>query len=219
MTMISDSSRSQALQIVEALRKGIPPVRGVEEYSVGHERLLAGIRSFHLSTLSEQGLIRFVSGSWGSGKTHFFRVLRDAAFAEQCLVSNVELDVGSAALNRFEKVFGAIVSHVASAEFFEGDDQTDCMPFGRVLEHALRRLGGQASDGTADPANEAYVRASERLMVANAIDIDFRKMVQHYCARSSPTRQTPEASPKSGAKSCNGSLATAHQGTFARNST
>ncbi|MCY7385597.1 MAG: ATP-binding protein [Microcoleus sp. CAN_BIN18] len=67
-------------QVVESLRKGIPPQRGVDLYSVGNEKLILGIKRFHLSAIGEGGLIRFISGSWGAGKTHFFRLLREVAF-------------------------------------------------------------------------------------------------------------------------------------------
>ena len=55
----------------------MPPQRGVDQYSVGNEKLIAGVKRFHLSAISDGGIIRFVSGSWGAGKTHFFRLLRD----------------------------------------------------------------------------------------------------------------------------------------------
>lgn len=36
-------------QIIESLRRGTPPERGVDLYSVGHEKLIEGIKKFHLS--------------------------------------------------------------------------------------------------------------------------------------------------------------------------
>jgi len=66
--------RSIAIQIVEKLRQGQPPKRGVDRYSVGHEKLIDGIKRYHLDGIENRGIIRFISGSWGSGKTHFFRL-------------------------------------------------------------------------------------------------------------------------------------------------
>ena len=109
-----------ATQIVESLRKGVPPQRGVNLYSVGNDKLLEGIERYHLSGIGDRGIIRFVSGSWGAGKTHFFRQLRELAFQSNCLVSNVELDVNSAALNKFESVFSAIVRQIATPSLFAG---------------------------------------------------------------------------------------------------
>jgi len=111
-------TRIVATQVVESLRKGIPPQRGVDLYSVGNEKLIDGIKKYHLSGIGDRGIIRFVSGSWGAGKTHFFRLLREVAFQHDCLVSNVELDLNSAALNKFERVFYAIVSRIQTATYY-----------------------------------------------------------------------------------------------------
>ena len=56
-----------ATQVVESLRKGIPPQIGVDLYSVGNEKLIEGIQKRHLSGISDRGIIRFISGSWGGG--------------------------------------------------------------------------------------------------------------------------------------------------------
>ena len=98
------SEEIQCQNIVESLRNGIPPQKGVGQYSVGNENLIDGVRKRHLSGIESRGIIRFISGSWGTGKTHFFRELREVGFEEGLLVSNVELDVNNAALDKFEKV-------------------------------------------------------------------------------------------------------------------
>ena len=67
------NQQSIALQVIESLRKGIPPQRGVDLYSIGNEKLIEGIKKYHFSAMNKGGIIRFVSGSWGAGKTHFFR--------------------------------------------------------------------------------------------------------------------------------------------------
>ncbi len=101
-----------AIQVSESLRKGIPPQRGVDLYSVGNEKLIEGIKQRHIHGIGERGIIRFISGSWGAGKTHFFRLLREIAFQNNCLVSNVQLNVDDAALNKFERVFYAIIRNI-----------------------------------------------------------------------------------------------------------
>ena len=58
-----------ARQVIESLRKGVPPQRGVDLYSVGNEKLIDGVKRFHLWAISDGGIIRFVSGSWGAGKS------------------------------------------------------------------------------------------------------------------------------------------------------
>jgi chromosomal replication initiation ATPase DnaA len=41
---------------------------------VGHEKLIKGVKRHHLSQIADQGLILFINGSYGSGKTHLAHV-------------------------------------------------------------------------------------------------------------------------------------------------
>jgi len=183
--------RNLAVQVLESLRKGIPPQRGVELYSVGNEKLIDGIKKYHLSGISDRGIIRFISGSWGSGKTHFFRLLREVAFQHDCLVSSVELDLNSAALNKFEKVFYAIVSHVLTPTYYSEHERIETAQFRTVLQESLAYLSTGSRLIANKIAHEQFVKASELLMSNHAIDIDFKKMVQHYWQTFLPESAAP----------------------------
>ena len=63
--------QAEALEVIESLRKGIPPKRYTSRYTSGTEDFLTKVRKFHLESASTRGKLRFVSGSWGAGKTHF----------------------------------------------------------------------------------------------------------------------------------------------------
>ena len=166
-------------QIVESLRKGVPPQRGVEQYSIGNEKLIEGVKRFHLSAISDQGIIRFVSGSWGAGKTHFFRLLRDVAFESECLVSNVELNVNDAPLNKFEMVFYSIVRNIATPSYYAEGKEQFAAPFAAVLTEALAFLstGTRTLDGL---THDQFTKATDALIADPGIDIDFKKIVQEY---------------------------------------
>lgn len=180
-----------ATQIVESLRRGIPPQRGVALYSVGNEKLIEGIKKRHLPGISDRGIIRFISGSWGAGKTHFFRVLREVAFQNDCLVSNVELDTTNAALNKFQRVFYAIISSVASPAYYATHGTGGVAPFGSVLQESLAFLATGCRDVEGAFTHEHYVKASELLMSNHNIDIDFKKMVQKYWETFLPEAADP----------------------------
>ncbi|KKG12533.1 BREX system ATP-binding domain-containing protein [Methanosarcina sp. 2.H.A.1B.4] len=164
--------------IIEALRRGLPPERGVGLYSVGHEKLINGIKRFHLSQIPEVGKIRFVSGSWGSGKTHFFRLLREVAFSENCLVSNVELNVNEAPLNKFERVFYSIVRNITTPSSYE-IGIVEASPFSNVVFEALSKFGDRGENDE-EISYETYAKACEILMANKGIDIDFKKIIQEY---------------------------------------
>jgi hypothetical protein len=169
-----------ARQVIESLRKGIPPQRGVDLYSVGNEKLIEGVKRFHLSAISDGGIIRFVSGSWGAGKTHFFRLLREVAFKEECLVSNVELNVNDAPLNKFEMVFYSIVRNIATPSYYAEGNEQQAAPFGTVLLESLAFLASGERSLPLPLAHEQYMKAIDALMATSAIDIDFKKIVQEY---------------------------------------
>jgi len=169
-----------ALSVIESLRNGIPPQRGTNLYSVGYEKLMEGIKKHHLQGIEDRGVIRFISGSWGAGKTHFFRLLRDVIFADKCLVSNVELSVNDAPLNKFERVFYGIIRNVMTPSIYNEDNPTESAPFGRVVRESLLNLGKSPSMTSNEINHEAYSLASQKLMADESIDIDFKKMIQKY---------------------------------------
>lgn len=167
--------------IINALRSGNPPKgSGVDRYSVGNEKLIGGMKKYHLSQIRDVGKIRFISGSWGSGKTHFFRIIRDLAFQENSIVSNVELTIDSTPFNKFEQVFYSIVRNISTPEFYQENPSGDVIPFGSLVEESLRHLGGSEPDASEDITHEQFSKAEEKLMANKGIDIDFKKMIQHY---------------------------------------
>ena len=180
-----------ANQVVDKLRTGIPPQRGVDLYSVGNEKLMEGVKKFHLSGVSDRGIIRFVSGSWGAGKTHFFRQLREIAFQNDCLVSNVELDVNSAALNKFQSVFATIIRQIATPSYYAGHTMLEAAPFGTVVRESLAWLATGKREVGDEISYEQYTKSAEALMGDHAIDIDFKKMILKYWETFLPEAPDP----------------------------
>src|SRR5437868_13899865 len=126
---IETLSPQAAEDIIEDLRHGIPPRRYVSLYSVGEGEFLEGVRKRHLESASGAGRIRFISGSWGSGKTHFLRLLREKAFDTNYLVATVELSRDETPFNKFEEVFYRIVRSITSPEMYEAGDLSSANAF------------------------------------------------------------------------------------------
>ena len=169
--------RSQAEEVIESLRKGIPPKRYTSHYTSGTEDFLNKVRKFHLESASTAGRLRFVSGSWGAGKTHFLRLLREQAFDARYLVSTVELNVDSTPFNKFEQVFYDIVRNITSPEMYSEGQFDFAAPFGEVLRRAL--LGPH--NGTSDAvSHERLQEQKDKLFAAEEIDIDVRRIVAQF---------------------------------------
>ena len=170
-------SQAAALEVVERLRAGIPPKRYVSSYSTGNEEFLQNVRKRHLESSSTSGKIRFVSGSWGSGKTHFLRLLREEAFDAGYLVSTVELNVDETPFNKFEQVFFDIIRNITSPEMYLEGDLGRAVPFAEVLRRALFKAAAGDQDSV---SHERFQEAKETLFADNAIDIDFRRIVTQF---------------------------------------
>lgn len=167
--------------IINRLRNGVPPELGVERYSVGHEDLLSGFKRYLLSGAASSGVIRFVSGSWGSGKTHLFRLLRNAAYDDGFLVSNVQLTSDETPLSSFEKVFSSIVRQISTPTLLEQVlAQENQSPLGDVFEESLRFLGTGDRTSSGPITVEQYHAASAKLTADRGIDNDLRKVVDLY---------------------------------------
>ncbi len=174
---LSDIGHAEAAEVIESLRKGIPPRRYVSSYTSGTEGFLNKVRAYHLEGSSTRGKIRFVSGSWGSGKTHFLRLLREQAFDAGYLVSTVELNADSTPFNKFEQVFFDIVRNITSPEMYREGQMDFAAPFGEVLR---RTLLGAPTCGDDAVSHDRLTELKDRLFAAEDIDIDLRRAVSQF---------------------------------------
>lgn len=172
--------KKQAKRIIESLKKGIPPIHGVKYFSVGNEDFLRAIKEEYLTELEDSGTIRFISGSWGSGKTHFFSLMRELSFEEKCLVSNVQLSPNSAALNKFEQVFAEIIRNITTPNSYSPNQNQEINSHRHLLNESLNYLANGNNSFKPAFTHEEYVAAKNKLMSDQTIDIDFRKMVLAY---------------------------------------
>lgn len=184
-TNIDELDELVAYEIIEKLRTGVPPRRYTSLYSSGLEEFIGNVRKRHLDQRSNTGRIRFVSGSWGSGKTHLFRLLAEQAFNANYLVSTVELSNNEAPFDRFEMVLASIMRNIASEDTELRGDGTN--PFGEMLGLHLQKIAER--DDLDMPSVVQGER--DRLMAEGAIDIEIRRVVAAYWETFLP--ETPEA--------------------------
>lgn len=95
-------------------------------------------------------------------------------------MSNVELAANSAALNKFEQVFYAIIANVSTPSSLAEETQTEVAPFGVVIRESLAYLATGNRVMGSEAMYEQYSKAVEALMADHSIDIDFKKMIQKY---------------------------------------
>ncbi len=98
----------QARAIIEDLRKGSVPADYVPFFTVGRDRWLTFIQDDLKNYIAEGGAkVRFLSGDYGDGKTHFMSIIRHMALESDFAVSFVVL-TREVPIHKFEAVYQAI---------------------------------------------------------------------------------------------------------------
>jgi P-loop Domain of unknown function (DUF2791) len=189
---LSDLDEETSLDIIDKLRNGLPPRRYASLYSSGMETFVANVRKHHLDRRSSSGRIRFVSGSWGSGKTHLFRLLAEQAFNANYLVSTVELSRNEAPFNKFELVLASILRNIASHE--TEVERGTASPLGEILRLHLFAVADR--DEIDFPSALAAER--DRILADTSIDIDMRRVVVAYWETFWPDPTIPGLSERRG---------------------
>lgn len=175
--------QAHAEAIIDSLRFGRPPVIGVHEYSAGDQKFLDSIKRRHLQNLNDvRSKLRFVSGSWGSGKTHLLARIRDMAFDANCLVSSIQLDRHTVPFEQFERLFYGIVKSISMPSI----DQS-VAPLSDVLLSEVFRKHLFGTDSGDLIETEACDEACQHLMSRREIDYDFRKVVCEFWRTYLPT--------------------------------
>src|ERR1051326_2459268 len=98
---------------VRRLRAGIVPPDDLESLSVGYGSITSLVKC-RLAALSENSPAEalFVTGEWGSGKSHLLSFVRAAAGARSIPVSSIDLNARSAALNYPQRLYPIIAENL-----------------------------------------------------------------------------------------------------------
>ena len=109
-------SAKEAATIINDLRKGIPPSKGISHISVGRTKLFGSIRSDLGRVAGGSSMVRFLNADLGQGKTHLLYLIRDFAFSQDFVVSTVTLSQSTSPLHQLLDVYRAILWGLRTAE-------------------------------------------------------------------------------------------------------
>lgn len=109
-------SQREAIQIINSLRKGIPPSSNVAAFSVGRGNLLDRLRKDLQSVGGGSSQVQFMNADVGAGKTHSLYLLRENAFRQGFVVSTVTLSQSSCPLYDFMTVYHQIMWNLRTSE-------------------------------------------------------------------------------------------------------
>ncbi len=156
----------QARLIIEQLRKGSVPVEYVPFFTVGRKNWLTFIEDDLENYIGQGGAkVRFISGDFGDGKTHFMSVIRNIALEKEFAVSFVVL-TREVPIHKFETVYQTIVRQLKGN--FKGKGIRN------LLSAWLETLAQKAPAQAKKKENKAYlVHLTKKLRDIKGIDINF----------------------------------------------
>lgn len=115
--MISPQRRRE---IIDALRRGTVPQRGLDAFAVGTDRIEAAIRSELDAVAAGGAQFKAIRGEYGSGKTFSVRWLAEQARSRGFATSEVQISEGETPLHHLQTVYRRVVERLATAEEASG---------------------------------------------------------------------------------------------------
>lgn len=155
----------EARSIIESLRRGSVPVEHVPYFTVGRERWLRIIEDDLANYIAAGGAkVRFLSGDYGDGKTHFLSVVQHLVQRERFAVSFVVL-TREVPMNKFELVYQETVARLRSAPGRVG--------IRALLDDWLETLAPQFETAAEEQRAAALQEMAETLKDLDGMDINF----------------------------------------------
>ena len=130
------TSARDVQHILEQLRGGLVPERGLDEYAVGVEAPRAEIKRQLELAKSGEGGVKFLRGGYGCGKTFMSRLAIVDAQAQNFATSFVVVSDNDLKFHRFDDVYRKVVSELSTSRCPRG-----------ALGDILDRWIGRVEDG------------------------------------------------------------------------
>jgi hypothetical protein len=103
-------------EIIDALRRGTVPQRGLDAFAVGTDRFAAAFDD-ELATVAAGGAgFKAVRGEYGSGKTFVVRWLAERARAQGFATAEVQISEGETPLHHLETVYRRVCERLTTAD-------------------------------------------------------------------------------------------------------
>lgn len=117
---MTDASLLKRREIIDALRRGSVPRRGLEVFAVGLERFEAAIDDELQAAKSGRGVFKAVRGEYGTGKTFFSRWLEHRARQAGFATAVVQISETDTPLYRMETIYRRALESLQTAEWSQG---------------------------------------------------------------------------------------------------
>jgi hypothetical protein len=148
---MSQASLLKRREIIDALRLGTVPRRGLELFAVGLERFETAIDEELESVAAGKGRFKAVRGEYGTGKTFFARWLEHRALEKGFATTLVQISETDTPLYRMETVYRRAIEALQTKEWADA-------AFRSLIDRWFFQLEEEVlAQGQVDPNNEAAV--------------------------------------------------------------
>jgi hypothetical protein len=140
-------------EIIDALRIGAVPRRGLELFAVGLERFSKALDEELASAAAGHGRFKAARGEYGTGKTFFARWLEHRAREQGFATTLVQVSETDTPLYKMETVYRRAVQSLQTAEWSEGAFRSliDRWFYNLEDEVLSRKGSGRSSRATVSP--------------------------------------------------------------------
>jgi P-loop Domain of unknown function (DUF2791) len=115
--MSPDVSARRRKDIVDALRRGVVPMNGLDALAVGLDRFEAALDDDLDRVANGGSVFKAIRGEYGAGKTFFTRWLAERAKRRGFAASEVQISELETPLHRMETVYRRLVEHLSTEQF------------------------------------------------------------------------------------------------------
>lgn len=136
--MVSPQRRRE---IIDALRRGTVPQRGLDTFAVGMDRFQEAIDQELEGARTGGGVFKAIRGEYGSGKTFFARWLQERAKRLSFATAEVQISETETPLHRLETVYRRLMERLATADSDSGAFRTVIDGWFYTLEEDVLAVG------------------------------------------------------------------------------
>ena len=148
---MTQASLLKRREIIDALRLGTVPRRGLELFAVGLDRFAKAIDEELESVAAGKGRFKAVRGEYGTGKTFFARWLEHRALEKGFATTLVQISETDTPLYRMETVYRRAIEALQTKEWADA-------AFRSLIDRWFFQLEEEVlAQGKADPNNDAAV--------------------------------------------------------------
>lgn len=156
-------SKARRDEVINALRRGTVPARGLDLLAVGLDRIGPTIDDEIAQASAGNGVFKCIRGEWGSGKTFASRWIADRARRAGFVTSEIQISETETPLHHLQTVYRRLVERLSTGDGDTGAFRALIDGWFYVLEEDV------LADGAVDEADDAALAAATETLIESRL--------------------------------------------------